>query len=437
MTVEEVTAPAETSVRPMRTSGVVASLTGAKVLGAVTGFITGPIQARALGPAGRGDLAAITVPVTLAPAILGLGMTLFAYRELPKGRSIEEVVGSVGVPMVAIGLLCAAAAVPVADALAGGREVVRTFLIVGFLSMPVLMFAELMSSSLGALQRWRALVVATLIPFLVPFVAIVALSVSGHLTVGSAAVATIAGSVFVLVPGLSLLRRRPIFRVSLARRSISYGMRAWLGGLAQLANLRLDQVLMITAVSSRELGLYAVAVTFAGAPLLAIGSLAPPLMSRVAAGETNLVPRAVRMAIAGTVVLNLAVAAITPSVLSLLFGSRFSGAIPMTLVLLAANVPYAGAMVLGSALQADGAPLVPSVAEGLALVVTVAGLVALLGPLQGIGAAIVSLAAYGTSFCFQLIASRRRYSVSLMSFLAPTRSDLAWARAQVAHARRR
>jgi O-antigen/teichoic acid export membrane protein len=427
--VEEAGAPVASPRRRMRTTGVVAGLTAAKVLGAATGFITGPLLARALGASGRGDLAAITVPLALAPPILGLGIPTFAYRELPRGRPANEVLSSLGLPLVAIGFVAAACAVPIADALAGGRATVRAFLIVGFLAMPLLMVAGLVASSLAALQRWRALIAMTVIPFEVPFVGIVVLYVMGDLTVATAAAVTIAGMLLTVVPGLALPLRglRRGLKLSLVRSSISFGTKAWVGGLAQLANLRLDQLLMITAVAPRELGLYAVATTLAGAPLLAVGALSPPLMPRIAAGEIDLMPRAVRAALLGTIGLDVALALVTPTLLSVLFGPQFHDAIPMALVLLVANVPYAGAMVLSSALQADGAPLIPSIGEGLALIITVGGLLALLSPLGGIGAAIVSVAAYATSFVFQLVMARRRAGIPIRRFLVPVRADLKWA----------
>jgi len=115
-----------------------------------------------------------------------------------------------------------------------------------------------------------------------------------------------------------------------------------------------------------------------------------------------------------------------------LFGPEFRGAFPMAVILLGASVPLAAASVLSSALQADGAPLIPTFGELLALVVTVVGLLALLGPLQGIGAAIVSLAAYSVSFVFQLVMARGRIGAPIRAFLIPTSEDVHWARGQLA-----
>lgn len=423
--------------RRARLTGVVARLTATNVLGAAFGFVTGPLLARALGASGRGDLAAVLVPLALVPGLLGFGIPAFAYRELPRGRAVEELLGSLGLPLLLIGLLAAAGAVPVADALAGGRATTRTFLIVGLLATPLVLLGSLLSSALGALERWRALVATTMIPFAGTFVAIVALYALGDLTVATAAAATIAASLLSLAPSLPLLASapRPAFRLALARRGIAFGLKSWIGGLARIANLRLDQLLMITLVAPRELGLYAVATTLAGASGLATGALSPPLMTRIAGGETRLIAQAVRIALAATLALNAALALATPLLLSLLFGPQFRDAVPMALLLLAAAVPFAGASVLSSALQADGAPLVPSLGEGIALVVTVAGLLALLRPLGGVGAALVSLAAYGASFVFQLAMARRRAGVALRAFLLPTREDVRWARGVLASVR--
>jgi O-antigen/teichoic acid export membrane protein len=428
MAVAEAAPQAERAKGRARISGVAARLTAASALGAATGFITGPLLARALGASGRGDLAAVQIPLALVPTVLSLGIPAFAYRTLPRGRSAKEVIGSLGLPLLVIGLLTAAAAVPIADALAGGRETVRTYLIVGLAATPIVLMVMLLNSSLSALERWNNVVAISVIPFVVPFVAIVVLYFAGQLTVATAAAATIAGSLLAFIPGLPLLIsiRRPVFRRHLARQGINFGLKSWLGGLASLANARLDQFVMITAVSPRELGLYAVATTIAGASGLATGGLSPPLMARIAAGERQLMPRAVRMTLVVAAALNLAVAAITPVLLSVVFGPEFTGAVSMALILLAAAVPFAGASVLSTALQADGAPLISSMAEAIALVVTVAGLIALLGPLGGVGAALVSLAAYGASFFFQVIMASRRVGAPIAEFLSPTRADLGW-----------
>jgi O-antigen/teichoic acid export membrane protein len=410
---------------------VVARLTTVNILAAATGFVTGPLLARSLGASGRGDLAAIMVPFNLISPILGFGIPAFAYRTIPRGRQAGEVIGSLYAPLFVVGVVAAAAGVPIADALSGGRSTVQFFLVIGFLSTPLILLISLMMSTMGALQRWPNVMAASLTPFMVGLVGISTMFAVGHLTVTTAAAVMIAGSLLPIVPALPvLLRARPVFRLKIARPGIAFGLRSWVGGLAAVGNARLDQLLMITAVSSSQLGLYAVAVTLAGAGGLLSGALAPPLMARIASGETHLMPQAVRIIVEATVCIDIVLALLTPLILAGLF--RFPAAIPMALILLVAQVPLCGASILSSALQAHGAPMIPTVGELIALAVTVGGLIVLLGPLQAIGAAIVSLAAYSASFAYQLVKAHRRIDVPVSAFLVPKREDARWAHHRIA-----
>lgn len=424
--------------RRARMAGVVAGLTATNAFAAALGFITGPLLARALGASGRGDLAAITVPLGLAPGILGLGIPAYAYRELPRGRAVGQVLGSLGAPLLAIGATVAVLSVPIADALSGGRPTVRVGLIVVFAAMPLFLLGSLLLSSLGALERWIGVAATTLTPYVVPFIGIVSLYVAGALTVASAAAVTLAGSLLALGPGVRLLvGQRPEFSLPIMRAGMSFGFKSWVGGLAQTLNGRLDQFLMITAVAPRVLGLYAVATTLASASGVVTAAISPPLMARVGGGEHGLMAMAVRIMLVTTIGLNLVLAAITPLLLPLLFGPEFRAAVPMALLLLAAQVPLTGSTVLSSGLQAAGHPLIPTVAECLSLVITVVGLAILLGPLGGIGAALVSVGSYSISFTFQVIAASRRINAPIRTFLLPGPRDLRWAAALVVEARDR
>src|SRR5262249_57417074 len=122
----------------LRLSAVVGRLPAVNFLASATGFISGPLLARALGAHGRGDLAAVLVPLSLAPTILSLGVPGYAAREAARGRAPREVIGSVGLPLL-LGGACVAAigAFPAAAVLADGRETVRVLLVIGFALLPI------------------------------------------------------------------------------------------------------------------------------------------------------------------------------------------------------------------------------------------------------------------------------------------------------------
>jgi O-antigen/teichoic acid export membrane protein len=415
------------SVAPPRTRivRVVGALASVNAVTAAAALITGPLQARALGAAGRGDLAAILVPLTLAAFVLGLSLGAYASRETARGMPVRDLVGSLGGMLISIGAVGGMVGFFLADELAGGRATVETFLKIGFALMPLSLFVGLVYSLLAGLEAWRQLAVARLIPVVVGVGGIVTLYLTAELTVATAAAVTLTGSLVSCVPVISVLRGQgwPRFRRRVAREGFVFGVKTWMGNLAAMANHRLDQLIMIPAVPPRELGLYAVAVTLAGVANILTGALAPPLLTRVAQGDLALVPRAVRVVLGVVTVANLALGAVTPLLLPLVFGSEFADAVDMALVLLLAAIPSAGVLVLMTALVAAGRPGMTSIGELLAVLITGAGLLLVLEPLGGLGAALVSLAAYSANFGLQLIFARRIFGGRLRDYVVPRMED--------------
>src|SRR3954447_6007638 len=88
-----------------------ASLLAAANFAAIaSGFLTGPILAHALGVDGRGLLAAVIVPLSLAAAIAPFGIGEFATQQVAKGVPPRVAAASL-LPLVALAGVCAAAVV--------------------------------------------------------------------------------------------------------------------------------------------------------------------------------------------------------------------------------------------------------------------------------------------------------------------------------------
>ena len=128
------------------------------------GLVSGPLLARALGPSGRGDFAAITVPLTIAPLLLGLGLGAYLARAAARGARLGAAVGTTGALVLGIGLIVAALSNPLADLFAGGRETVHHYLVIGFVLMPFSLLAYLLWSVNQGLERWRPIALNSLIP---------------------------------------------------------------------------------------------------------------------------------------------------------------------------------------------------------------------------------------------------------------------------------
>ena len=410
-----------------RFSRVTFNLTAANLAFAALAFITGPVLARALGASGRGDLAAILVPLHLMTPIAIVGMDVYAAREAARGRPVGTLGLSLGLMLTVFGGIVAVAGVPISAALAGDREVVRAFLLIGFALAPVTLLVALLVGLSTGLQRWRLVIAVKLVPGTVIAAALVVLFITDSLTVGTAAVVYLAAE---LITGMIVA---PVLRHShlrldwgVMKEGISFGGRAWAGTLADLANARLDQLLMIPLVAPRELGLYAVAVSIGSIAWIVTGGISPPLLARISAGEIALAPRALRTVLVVLAAVTIVVAALTPVVLRVLFGPEFTDATHAAWILLAAGLPAAGSEILTQTLNGAGRPGMAAFGQGVALAITIPGLLILLPIIGIIGAALISLVAYSVNFLIVLIATMRICRMSARELLVPTRADLAW-----------
>jgi O-antigen/teichoic acid export membrane protein len=419
--------PAGSQRRRPSLAAVVGRLSAVNVLVLLLGFVTGPLQARALAPAGRGTLAAILLPLSLAPTILSLGLGTYIIREAARGRRLGVLAGSVGSLLVLIGVAAAVAGPAIADLFAGGRHTVYVYVLAGFLLMPLSMASWVLIDMANGLERWNTLVITRLIPPLVSVVGLVVLYALGRLTVASVAIVSIVGGLLAVLPLLGLTREigRPRFELAVAGESIHFGFRAWLGGLGSLANVRLDQLLMTRLVAAQELGVYVVAVTvssFFVNPV--VNAITSALAPRFAQGEPALVARVVRTTILGVLVMGAAVAVAAPVLITVLFGSAFHDSIALAWILIAGSVPLAGISVLSSALTVGGHPGFSAISELVALAVTVPSLIIVLPRHGATGAAVVSSVAYAVNFVFLAWGAHRHLRVPWREIVVVRRADL-------------
>jgi O-antigen/teichoic acid export membrane protein len=409
----------------VRLLGVVGRLGSVNVAVLALGVITAPLQARALGPEGRGLLAAIMVPVTLAPWIAGLGLSQYATREVARGRHAGTVfASSVAATLPSCALLLVLAA-PIASLVAGGRDVVYTYVLLGLFLVPLSISTEILGGVAQGRQEWSRLASMRMVPAVLGTISVVVLYVSDSLTVETAAITFIVAGLLAVVPLLPLLRQMRPFKAqrAVAGEGLRFGVKAWVAILGNLANVRLDQLLMIRLVDERQLGLYAVSLTISSLPGQVTSALSTGVFPRVAAGERSLPARVLRITLAAALLIGLGLALITLPLLEIVFGSDFLDAAPMIWILLAAGIPVTGVRLLSTSLTSGGRPGAAAYGEVVALAITVPGLLLLLQPLGGVGAAIVSLLAYTASFVYLLVVARRHFAGTFREFLIPTRAD--------------
>lgn len=418
---------------------VVTRLTSVNIVVAALGFVTGPIQAQVLGPSGRGEVAAVIMTLTVSIWALDFGLTAFVARERARDRPAALVYGTVVPLSFACSLIGVALAFPVADLVSQGRETVETFVRIGLLLSPLSVALLTLSGALWGEEQWRTVSVMRIGGALMALVALALLALLDELTVTSALISLMLASLISSTFVFSVLRGSGRWRYSrpLGREALAFGASNWLASLAILGNLRLDQLLMAGLVSSRQLGLYAVATTVATFSSVFVGALTLGMFPRVARGDPELARRACRIALTLVVLTSAGAAVLLPLLLPLLFGSSFQDAVPMALILLLTGITSAFTTVLGISLAAAGQPRATVRPQVVGLVVAIPLLILLLPGTGGLGAALISVLSGLVSAVLMLFAGMRHFGGRPRDYLRPTAADLATIRGRLRSGARR
>lgn len=399
-------------------------------------FGTGTLNARLLGPAGRGELSAIQNVANTASMLAMIGLPsavgYFSSRLPQDARAITTTAA----------MLCLLASLPfiagvyaLMPALLHSQppEVIlsaRVFLLLLFLQ-PLL---ALPFASLQGLSKFRIWSLIRITPYAAGAVAIVTAWISGVVTSGAVSRRYLA-ALLVVVPfaylALGLNSRGPwATRRSLVPRLLGYGLPSAVMIPAGVVNLQLDQLVMAAWFPSAMLGLYAVSVSWSSlmSPVFsALGATLFPALAAVddPAVRRNLVAPALRSSVALGVVLGAGLALITPLLIPFFFGARFAPAIPTALILIAAGVALNLVGLCGEMLRGLGAPRWPLYGQLAATPVTVAVMALLLPSIGMAGAAIASVLAYSTAAYVNVLGISRCCSLPMGELLIPRRADVA------------
>jgi O-antigen/teichoic acid export membrane protein len=322
-----------------------------------------------------------------------------------------------------VGWICA---YPVADVVAHGRHTVRLLILVGFAFLPLSIGGTALMGMLWDGRYWRRFSAVRLLSFALVAAGFVALAVAHRFTVETAAGVTFTAGALSFGPMVPVLLRTRGWRFDrdLALSALSYGSRASLGDIANLGNLRLDQLLMAGLVPAHELGLYAVAVTAASFTAVVSQALNVLVLPLVAGGNRHSVRRITRITLLGVGLASGVLAMVAPWIIPLLFGTAFAASVPLVQVLVIGTTVLAGNGVLSSALNGDGHPGDTALAHGIGCALTIPALLIVLPRWGATGAAVVSVACYGIVFGILLLQACRRLGGRLRDYLRPTRADV-------------
>lgn len=203
---------------------------------------------------------------------------------------------------------------------------------------------------------------------------------------------------------------------TLGKELLAYGIRSYAGVLFWLTNGRLDQAILPLFAPMRDLGMYAVACSYANILFGVAGALAnvifPRIVNASSSAQNREVINALRYVGLISIIPAVGMAAVGGRVIPAVFGAAYASAVYPAAILLAGSCLLSVNYVLNNALRASGRPGAPTIAEGAGLAVTLSGLPVAI-PRWGIsGAAWVSVGSYALTTIILLWLWRTRTQVS-------------------------
>jgi enterobacterial common antigen flippase len=401
----------------------------------LSNIVSSLVGARALGPAGRGDLLIVVLwpPVVAMMASFGLPAA-YRYWMAREPQRVSKLFSNAVLYTIVIGIVSVVLADQIVPSLVGERSPeVMTLLRIYQINIPAALFLELMRSLLEGTKRFGWAGAARMIFFGVQAVGFAMLWFAGHLTVATASFTMIAAQTTAMLLALAAVihQLRPGWEPSWSefKTSMNYGARDYPGGLADFTTLRLDQLMLGAMASNVAIGLYVIAVRLSETTTLAASALAEALMPEVAAASqtTNkaelLVGRMLRLTIYMHAVILIPLVLIAPLILRLLFGASFVPAAGALRWLLVAAGVWGISSIVISGLRGFGYPVLSTLARFSAAVVTAIALVILLPRFGITGAAIASLIGYSVMLLVALLVFVRKRGLSLWVFLRPQLQD--------------
>jgi antigen flippase len=390
-------------------------------------LLSGVAIARALGPAGRGEIAAILLLTQLCVWFFSGGATeAVAYRLARNPADGPKLLGTwfaIGVPLGLLAIVVGELALPILFSAQTSEAILLGRVYLGIVLVMLLQVVQY-GMLLGSHDFFFYNVVRLLQPALISAAYLACwilgvLSVEGALVINAVAI----GAAF-LAAAFRLLRRQRIERPdrALLRETLSFGLKAHMGTIAGLVNARLDLMIVPAFLGAASVGLYSVATNVTSIIVTStttIATIVMPVAARREKQSPRTVVRTLQVVMLIGVAIALPLAGIANYALEIVYGADFEGAATALRILLPGVVFDAAAMVLWSGLLAANRPLLSSVSAIPAAVITVGGLVLFLED-GGIDvAAIVSTCAYTVVFVISAFLYKRVAGLSWRQFITP------------------
>lgn len=366
-------------------------------------FFTSVMTARALGPAGKGELALLLQAPAMAAVILDLGLNVatsyyVGHRKRTPSQAFSDT--------FAAALVIAAVGVPASFLfMRFGMPALKdtAWQLIGFSAL--VLIPTLMNNYLGAillgLGEIKRLAMRQIFASTFGVTVTTVLFFTGLLDMRTAVATTFASALGLWALQLSGVRRhaRPLFTRpswSRLREEAGYASRVYVAGLASYLDKRQDIVLLGILGTAAGTGVYSVGVVFTQLLWQIPAAMSPVLMSRSFAEDNEagaaLAALASRVSLFITTLAFIGMSLVLPLFIPFAFGRGFTGAVWVFLILSAGTLVYGIALVLIGHLTTRG-HVFPKLALSMAAINLLVN-VALIPRFGYLGAAFASTISY-------------------------------------------
>lgn len=399
-------------------------------------FVVSVLVARGLGTDGRGvyEIALLTISIAQAVMSLGVGVASLYYinkKTYPLSDLLSNSQFIVLASAALSGLLVLLAAGTFGPRLI--EEDLPYWIFV--FGVPLFLNFNLLTTFLQAHSRFLAMNSLLLLRPLVMLALLAAGLALGSLDTTNVLVfwslsilaAVALGLLLVGVRNLHLPTiLRPNWRV--LRAQVSFGVQGQMGNVLQLLNYRFDKYVVLPFVGWSGVGIYGVGVGVTESIWFIANAVAVVLLPRLTSARSDEAALFTPVVCRNTLLLSLIAAAglgvLSPLLLPLLFGNDFSPSVTAVWWLLPGTVALSGTKILASYIFSQGKPLINTYITVASLAVTLAFDFALI-PFFGVpGAAAASSVAYTSSLALSLLVYRRLSGQPIADALLVRTSDL-------------
>lgn len=339
-------------------------------LGPMLGLATAPLLARALGPEGRGELATLVQPTTMAAYIAAMGAPLAATFFISQGRSPSLTLRRCLTLVAVSASLTYALMLGYAGHLSSHTNIPFWMFALVWLFVPLTAGLQTLRGAWQGLGAWKRLDYDRILGATARALGIVALILLGFanpLALACVSLGAVSLGILFLCGTMTV---RPAKGERLSAPSVNqvatYSITGSLTAITLAAGARVDQMILPGTGTSATVGYYAVASTVAEVPLLVTALAARGMLHSIGSGRSLKEGLSeAKFYILTTVGVVIVIIVVADPVIPLIFGRDFTSSVLPARVLclgvigfLATNVGCAAIAGLGRPGRAATGPLV-------------------------------------------------------------------------------